>query len=110
MVACSSTTHNDSPGETAQVVAESFYHKDNATLKDNTTREGYEGLISIQNFIGDGKEGASNFKILEEKSSGDTAWVKFTTNYDKKPETFKLLRDNGSWKVTRKGVREQNPF
>lgn len=110
LTSCTSTTQNDSPVETARLVAESFYHKDNETLKDNTTKEGYEGLLSIQNFIGNGKEGAADFKIIQEKTSGDIAWVKFTTNYDKKPETFKLLKENGVWKVTRKGVREKNPF
>ena len=34
-----------SPIETAKVVVESFYQKDNATLEKHTTTEGYNGLI-----------------------------------------------------------------
>lgn len=32
--------------------------------------------------------GKSNYKVLHEKVDGDVAWVKFTTFYEEKPETF----------------------
>ena len=99
-----------SPTETAKVVAESFYTKDNTTLKKHTTKEGYDGMVSIQNFVPDGNSKESNFEVVDEMTDGDIAWVKFTTDYDTKPETFKLLRQDGLWKVTQQAVREKGPF
>lgn len=99
-----------SPTETAQVVAESFYTKDNNTLKKHTTKEGYDGMISIQNFVPDGNSKNSDFEVVNQKTEGDIAWVKFTTSYDDKPETFKLVKQDGQWKVTQQGVREKGPF
>ena len=99
-----------SPTETSKVVAESFYQKDNATLKKHTTPEGYDGMIAIQNFVGDDNPENSDFKVLDETTDGDIAWVKFTTSYDTKPETFKLVKQDGQWKVTQQGVREKGPF
>ncbi|GFZ81699.1 hypothetical protein GCM10011531_09930 [Aquaticitalea lipolytica] len=63
-----------SPVETAQIVAESFYTKDNTTLKNHTTKEGYDGMVSIQNFVPDGNSNDSDFKILNEKTDGEIAW------------------------------------
>ena len=109
LFACTTKT-DQSPTETSRIVLESFFKKDTATLKQHTTKEGYEGLLSIQNFIGTGKTGDSNFKVLDEKVDGDTAWVKFTSAYEKKPGSFKLLKQNGEWKVTRKKLKEKGPF
>ncbi|WP_114491770.1 hypothetical protein [Candidatus Ulvibacter alkanivorans] len=99
-----------SPTETAKVVAESFYTKDNSTLKKHTTTEGYDGMISIQNFVPDSNSENSDFKVVDETTDGDIAWVKFTTTYDSKPETFKLVKQDGQWKVTQQGVLEKGPF
>lgn len=99
-----------SPTETAKVVAESFYQKKNAALKKHTTTEGYEGMIAIQNFVGDDNPETSDFEVLDETTDGDIAWVKFTTSYDTKPETFKLIKQDGQWKVTQQGAREKGPF
>lgn len=99
-----------SPVETAQIVVESFYTKDNATLKRHTTAGGYDGMIGIQNFVPDGNSKDSNFKVLETKIADDVAWVKFITSYDTKPETFKLIKQDGQWKVTQQAVREKGPF
>jgi hypothetical protein len=95
--------------DTAKIVVESFYTKDNSTLKKHTTEAGYNGLISIQNLVS-GEKKASSFEVLDETVEGDTAWVKFTTSYDTKPETFKLVKEKGKWKVTQKGLREKGPF
>lgn len=54
--------------------------------------------------------GKSNFKVLQKKADGDFAWVKLTTSYDEKPETFKLIMEDGQWKVALKGLREKSPF
>ncbi|MCG2459471.1 hypothetical protein K8352_01775 [Flavobacteriaceae bacterium F89] len=99
-----------SPTETAKVVAESFYQKDNATLKKHTTPEGYDGMIAIQNFVGNDNPENSDFEVLDETTDGDISWVKFTTSYDNSPETFKLVKQDGRWKVTQQGVREKGPF
>jgi len=99
-----------SPSETSKIVVESFYNNDNETLKKYTTPEGYEGLKSIQDLMAAGKSGGSNFKVLEETADGETAWVKFTTTYEENPELFKLLKQDGQWKVTQQQPREKGPF
>lgn len=99
-----------SPSETSKIVVESFYNKDNTTLKKYTTPEGYEGLKSIQDLMAAGKSGDSNFKVLEETADDKTAWVRFTTSYEENPELFKLLKVDGQWKVTQQGPREKGPF
>ena len=96
--------------ETAKVVVESFYKKDNSKLKSHTTPESYESFLAVQDVMTSEDVGASNYKVLEETIDGDTAWVKFTTSYEEKPETFKLVKDDGEWKVAEKGLREKGPF
>ena len=98
-----------SPGETAKVVIESFYSKDNNTLKKHTTNDGYDGFKMIENMVPE-QDNNAKAKILEEVIEGDTAWVKYNSNYDKKPGVFKLLKKDGQWKVTNKGPREKGPF
>lgn len=109
-VACSQTqlSHID----TAKVVVESFHQKDNAKLKAHTTTDNYASLLSIQNMMikGDPEKKASNFKLLNETVEGDIAWVQFTTVYEEKPQSFKLTKADGQWKVMQKGVREKSPF
>lgn len=109
LFACAEQQHL-SPTETAKVVAESFYQKENSILKKHTTTEGYDGMIAIQNFVGDENPENSDFKVVNETMDGDIAWVKFTTSYDTKPETFKLVKQDGQWKVTQQGARENGPF
>ncbi|MGO3719355.1 MAG: hypothetical protein ACTJGD_08480 [Mesonia hippocampi] len=99
-----------SPSETSKIVVESFYNKDNTTLKKHTTPEGYNGLKSIQDLMAAGKSGDPNFKVLEETADDKTAWVRFTTSYEENPELFKLLKVDGQWKVTQQGPREKGPF
>lgn len=99
-----------SPTATAKVVIESFYSKDNSILKKHTTPSGYEGMIAIQNFVADGMSKTSDFKLVSDSIDRNTAWVKFTTAYDTKPETFKLVKQDGEWMVTQQGIREKGPF
>jgi hypothetical protein len=47
---------------------------------------------------------------LQEKVDGDIAWIQFSTSFDEKPETFKLIKENGRWKVTEKALKEKGPF
>ncbi|SRX76309.1 DUF4878 domain-containing protein [Aequorivita antarctica] len=110
LVGAACSQQNLSSTETAKVVVESFYSKDNEKLKEYTTPENYESYLLIQNMIATKNSGKSNFKVLQEKVDGDVAWVKFTTSYDEKPETFKLIKENGQWKVALKGLREKSPF
>lgn len=99
-VLCSCSEKQLSPTETAQKVVESFYQKDNTTLKKYTTTESYEAFVSVQDLMAAGESGPSDFKVLEESIEGDTAEVKFTTSYEEKPETFKLIKVDGEWKVS----------
>jgi hypothetical protein len=107
-IACSQ--QNLSPTETAKVVVESFYNKDNQKLREYTTDESYESFLAIQDLMTADTYGKSNFKILQKRVDGDIAWVQFTTSYEEKPETFKLVKENGQWKVAEKGLREKGPF
>lgn len=107
-VGCSQTqlSHID----TAKVVVESFYKNDNAQLKKHTTAESYASFMAIQAMVAHGTDSSSNFKLIEEIVDGDVAWVKFSTSYEEKPETFKLIKVDGKWKVTEKGLKEKAPF
>ncbi len=97
-----------SPAETAEMVVESFYQKQNSDLKKYTTSESYESFLSVQElFIQENNVKESNFKLIRDSINGNNAWVKFTTAYEEKPETFKLIKDEGMWKVTESGVREK---
>ncbi|MFL1012572.1 hypothetical protein [Flavisericum labens] len=105
------TAAQKSPVETAQIVIESFYLKDLSALKQNTTPESYEAFTAVHDILVPSKmEGASNFKVLDEAVNGDTAWVRFSTSYSDEPETLKLVKVDGHWKVTEKGLREKSPF
>ena len=95
--------------ETAKIVVESFYAKDNTTLKKHTTADGYYGLTMIQNLVPD-DEGNAGVEILDEVIEDNIAWVKYNSSFDKKPGIFKLIKENGHWKVTSKGPREKGPF
>ena len=108
-ISCSQTK-NLSPSETAKVVAESFYHGDEATLKKHTTAEGYANLSSIQAMFAQNKNSASSFKIVDEAMDGKVAWVKYSTTYDPKPGVFKLVQEDGQWKVAHNGPRDKGPF
>jgi hypothetical protein len=100
---------NLSHTETAKIVVESFYNKDDSKLKKHTTSDGYTGLIMIQDMIPNEDKDA-NVEILDEAIAGDIAWVKYNSSYDKSPGVFKLIKENGQWKVTSKKPRERGPF
>lgn len=102
--------NNLSPAETAKIVAESFYHGDEATLKKHTTEEGYANLASIQSMFIKDKKSEADFKIVDKAIEDDIAWIKYSTAYDSKPGVFKLVQENGQWKVTHNGPREKGPF
>lgn len=96
--------------ETAQLVAESFIKKDNASLKEYTTPGRYSSLVAVQDMITSTYSGETNFRVIQDTIYDDMAWVKFTTSHEQKPETFKLLKEDGKWKVTETGIRERGPF
>lgn len=56
------------------------------------------------------KGSKSNFKLIDETTEGDVAWVKYSTSYDKTPEIFKLIKLDGKWKVTVKIPKEKVPL
>lgn len=101
---------NLSPSETAKVVAESFYHGDEVTLKKHTTAEGYANLSSIQEMFSEDKDSEAHFKVIDDVLDGEVAWVKYSTTYDPKPGVFKLVKENEQWKVTHNGPRDKGPF
>ena len=107
-IACAETQLSHT--ETAKIVVESFYKKENTNLKKHTTPESYESFISVQNMLASTDAGTSNFTVIKETNNGRTAWVKFSTAYEDKPETFKLILEDGQWKVTEKGLKEKGPF
>ncbi|MFI8380557.1 hypothetical protein [Leeuwenhoekiella sp. NPDC079379] len=98
------------PSKTAQIVAESFYQGDETTLKEYTTEEGYANFKILIAMFAKSKNTDSDFKVLEETVEGQVAWVKYSTSYDKTPGIFKLLNENGVWKVTARRPGEKGPF
>jgi len=95
--------------ETAQIVAESFFSKDESVLKKHTTSEGYASLITVQNMLPESDK-EIKIEILDQAIDGEIAWVKYGTSFDGKSGVFKLIRENGQWKVTSKGPKEKGPF
>ena len=110
LFAACSNPKSKSPEEVTQLVLESFYAQDNEQLQTYTTQTGYQGLKQIQNFFIKTSEIEMDFKVVQQTQNGDTAWVQCTINYLDRPETFKLIREDGQWKVTEKGLREKSPF
>jgi len=107
-ISCSENK-NTSPSETAKIVAESFFSKDESDLKKHTTPEGYASLITVQNMLPNFDK-AIEVEILDEAIDGEIAWVKYKTTYDGKSGIFKLVKENNQWKVTHKGPRDKGPF
>lgn len=104
------TNSNKSHTEIAQIVVESFYQKDLPTLQKHTTKESFESFLQIQDAFPVESNMDSNFNVLKETQEGNIAWVQFTTAYEEKPETFKLVKENGKWKVAEIAMGEKAPF
>lgn len=98
------------PTETAKIVAESFYQGDESILKEHTTEEGYANFKNLMDMFAKSENPDSNFEVIEESTEGDVAWVKYSTSYDKTPGIFKLVKQNGEWKVTARRPNEKVPF
>ncbi len=96
--------------ETAQIVVESFYQKDFPILEKHTTKDSYDSFMYIQHIFPEVDNRDSHFKVIQETENGNTAWVQFSTIYEEKPETFKLIKEDGSWKVTETEKGEKGPF
>jgi len=101
---------DSAPAETAKIVAESFYQGDEATLKLHTTEEGYANFKNLMAMFAKSTNPDSNFKVMEEAVEGEVAWVKYSTSYDKTPGIFKLIKQDGEWKVTARRPKEKVPF
>lgn len=99
-----------SPAEVAETVVVSFYTQDKGTLQKHTTKESYESFMTVQDLLSAEEKKASEFKVLNEKIDSDVAWIKFTSSYSDQPETFKLIKEDGQWKVAEKGLQEKGPF
>lgn len=107
-ISCSGNK-NMSPSETATIVAKSYFSKDESALKKHTTSEGYTSLITLLDMIPD-SEKEIEIEILDEAVDDEVAWVKYRTSYDDKPGVFKLVQEDGQWKVTHNGPRDKGPF
>ena len=107
-ISCSGNK-NMSHTEIAEIVAKSFFSKDESALKKYTTSEGYASLITVQNMLPDSDK-EIEVEILDEAIDGEIAWVRYKTTYDGKAGIFKLVKENGQWKVTNKGPREKGSF
>jgi len=105
-----SRTQKSSPASVAEIVAESFYQRDEATLKKHTTPEGFATFSNLQKMFAKPKGSEINFKLIDETIEGDVAWVKYSTSYDKTPGIFKLVKQNNVWKVTVRDPKEKAPF
>jgi len=105
-----SETKISGPSATAQIVIESFYEKDEETLKANSTPEGYANYMNIINMFNATPKGDSNFTVLQDTIMGDVAWVKYSTAYDKTPGIFKLVKQDGKWLATVRGSKDKAPF
>jgi len=105
-----SETKISGPSATAQIVIESFYEKDEETLKANSTPQAYFNYMNTINMFNATKKKDSEFKVLQDTIMGDVAWVKYTTAYDKTPGVFKLVKQNGKWLATARGSKDKSPF
>ena len=105
-----SETKISGPSATAQIVIESFYEKDEETLKANSTPQAYSNYMNTINMFNATKKKDSEFKVLQDTIMGDVAWVKYTTAYDKTPGVFKLVKQDGKWLATARGSKDKAPF
>jgi len=108
LLACN--TKELSHTETAKIVAESFYHNDDTTLKKYTTAESYTNLSSLQEMFTEDENADVNFEVIEDTINGNIAWVRYSTSFEEKPGVFKLVKEEGQWKVTERKPREKVPF
>ena len=105
-----SKTKVSGPSATAQVVIESFYEKDEETLKANSTPQAYSNYMNTINMFNATPKDDSKFTVLQDTIMGDVAWVKYTTAYDKTPGVFKLVKRDGKWLATARGSKDKAPF
>lgn len=105
-----SKTKVSGPIATAQIVIESFYEKDEETLKANSTPQAYSNYMNTINMFNATPKEDSNFTVLRDTIMGDVAWVKYTTAYDKTPGLFKLVKQNGKWLADARGSKDKSPF
>lgn len=98
------------PEATAQTVAESFYQGNEEQLKAHTTPEGYANFKYPLVTFAKSENKDSNFKVIEKSIDGNIAWIKYSTSYDKTPGIFKLVKQDGRWKVTARMPGEEVPF
>lgn len=105
-----SKTKISGPSATAQIVIESFYEKDEETLKANSTPQAYSNYMNTINMFNPTVKDDSNFTVLQDTIMGDVAWVKYTTAYDKTPGVFKLVKQDGKWLATARGSKDKAPF
>ncbi|MBJ7880703.1 hypothetical protein [Gelidibacter salicanalis] len=108
-ISCSGT-NDSSPSAIAEIVAESFYQGDEATLTKHTTTKGFVTYSNFQKMFVKPKSSETDFKLIDENTASNVAWIKYSTAYDKTPGVFKLVRLDAEWKVTVRDPREKVSF
>jgi len=76
-------------------------------FKKHTKPEGFTTFFNLQKMYAKPKGSESNFKLIDEVTEGDVAWVKYSTSYDKTPGIFKLVKQYFVWKFTVRGSMEK---
>lgn len=109
-LSCTEKNKTLSPAETSKIVIESFHYGDKENLRKYTTQSGYENLAFIQDLFLVDKDSAINFQVLDEKEVDGATWIKFKTDLEETPDAFKLVKEEGMWKVTQEGLEERDPF
>lgn len=79
-------------------------------LLKHTTTESFAILSSLQDLFAEDEKSEINFAVIEDTIDGDVAWVRYSTSFEEKPSVFKLIKENGRWKVTERKPREKMPF
>ncbi|MFO7720402.1 MAG: hypothetical protein R6W85_08175 [Gillisia sp.] len=96
--------------EAAQIVVESFYQKNFSVLESHTTKESFESFMDLQEIVPGVDNRNSYFKVIRETENGNIGWVQFSTVYEDQPVTYKLIKEEGVWKVAEMEMGEKSPF
>ncbi len=56
------------------------------------------------------KDSESNFQVVDEQRESEVTWIKYSTSHDPNPGVFKMVKEDGQWKVTHNGPRDIGPF
>jgi len=110
LVGAACSQQNLSPTETAKIVVESFYNKDNQKLKEYTTAESYESYLFIQDMIATGTYGKSDIKVLQEKCMEILLGFNLLLPMRRNLRLLSLLRKMADGRLRRRGCGRRGRF